>query len=159
MSLFLQAFRVGETVALGDRASLAELQQRYADRLVTVSNMSRFAGRSVRIKFASTTDGYQFEEVEGCWMEEALIDPCLQPAIQAIDAIAYAPANQTYFARADNAGEPGYVSIVDRSDELFLRFRSYRPGCDAQIVNRIAGIRCRVAFEINLGFYPKYSAT
>ena len=155
MSIFLQAFRVGETVVLADQASLDELQTRYSDRQIIAPNMSRFAGRRVRITFACTADGYQFDEVDGRWMEDAIIDPCLQPKIQATDAISFAPANQTYFARGDSRVGPGYVSIVDSADELFLRFRSNNPDCDAQRINRIAGIRCRIAFEINLGFYPR----
>jgi hypothetical protein len=156
MSIFLEAFRVGETVELADQVLLDELQMRYSDRLIIVPNMSRFAGRRVRIKYASSTDGYQFHEIEGRWMEEALVDPCLQEKIQSTDPISYATANQTYIARADNEERPGYVSIVDSSNELVLRFRSPNPECDAHIVNRIASIRCRISFEINYGFYPKY---
>lgn len=155
MSLFLLAFRVGETAELKDQVSLDELQMRYSDRHLVVPNMSRFAGRKVLIKNACRTDGYQFFEVEGRWMEEALIDPCLQSEIQSIDPISHALACKTYTAKADSEERPGYVSIVDCNGELFLRFRSFCPVCDAETINRIAGIRCRISFEINLGFYPK----
>jgi hypothetical protein len=142
---------------LADKASLDELQSRYSDRLIIVPNISRFAGRSVRIKFARTTVGYQFDEVEDRWMKEALIAPCLLSAIQAKDTISCDPANQTYFARAAKEERPGYVSIVDRRNDLFLRFRSDYLDCNAQIVNRIAAVRCRFAFEMYLGFLTRYS--
>ncbi len=157
MSIFLNAFRVGETVQLADVKTLDTLQQEFSDRQIIVPNMSQYAGLRVQIRQADRADGYQFFEIDGRWMESALLDICLQPEIQYTDPISYALASETYIASPESNVSPGFVSIADKAGELFFRFRSFCPESDANTLNLIAIKRCRIAFESNLGFYPKYS--
>jgi hypothetical protein len=155
MSKFCEAFRVGENVQLADVATLEDLQTKFADRIIIVPNMAQYAGRRVQIRCANATDGYQFVEITGRWMEDAIVDPCLQSEIQPTDPFSFAPASETYVASPDSHHRPGFVSVHDLSGNLYLRFRSFHPACDALTLNRIAKIRCKLSFEINLGFFPK----
>ena len=154
MSIFCQAFRIDENVQLADVATLEDLQTKFADRLIIVPNMAQYAGRRVQIISAHATDGYQFVEIAGRWMEDAIVDPCLIPEIQITDPLGFAQASETYISSPDSHDRPGYVSVHDLSGNLYLRFRSLHPACDAHSLNRIAKIRCKISFEINLGFYP-----
>lgn len=149
------AFLAGEQVELADHATLEELQLRYSDRVIIVPNMSRFAGSRVTVKFAGPTDGYQFVEIDGRWMEEALVDPCLKPELRKSDPISYAPANDTYRATYDKDDYFGYVSIVDKENTLFMQVRSVTPRCDAEAINRIATVRAKISFEHRFGFCPR----
>ena len=156
MNRLRDSFCLGETVQLADACRLDDLQRKYSDRLIVVPEMARFASQRVRIKKACSVDGYEFFEIEGRWMEEALLDPCLLPDIQKTDPLSYSPANETYRAIYDNDTYFGNVSIIDTTGTVYWTARSGFPKCDSEFVNWTATIRARICFEQMFKFIGKY---
>lgn len=146
------AFSVGEYALVAEVDVLHTLQEKFSDRKIVAPNMAKYSGRCVRIRNADEVMGYEFVEVEGRWMEGSITDPEFRRTENPNWVV---PASDVYVAFV-SAHDKQFVEVRDRSDRLHLRFRSNNPLRDADALNHIASMRCRIAFEQKHGFDGDY---
>ena len=153
------AFVAGEYVLLADTAVLEGLQERFGAHPMTPEGMARHAGKRVRIKSVSYfhfgTVLYEFDELEGTWLEEAVVDWSL---VEPFDEDMHLPAHLIYEATTDSGREePGLVSIRRIKDQkLFCALHRFNAGLEAENINAVALLRARINFESRYGFHGDY---
>ncbi|MEK7953794.1 GNAT family N-acetyltransferase [Luteolibacter soli] len=153
------AFFAGEYALLASAAVLDDLQERFGAHPMTPPEMSRHAGKRVCIKgvgiYHFGTILYQFDEPEGHWLEEAIVDLSLA---EPFDENMHLPAHLIYEATTDSdMGEPGLVSIRRIEDQkLFCSLHRLNAGQEAQNINATALIRSKIGFESRYGFHGEY---
>ena len=153
------AFLPGEYVLLASAAVLDGLQERFGAHPMTPQGMSRHAGKRVRIKSVGIyhfgTILYEFDEPEGHWLEEAIVDWSL---VEPFDENMHLPAHLIYEATTDSGmEEPGLVSIRSRLDQkLFCSLHRHNAGLEAQNINAVALLRAKISFESRYGFHGDY---
>ena len=173
MTFHPAAFRVDEFAKLASAETIRMLQTRYAENawLYCEPSMDQYADKLVRVvQNAWPIPGvaYRLEEVllkeqrraiiPGIWSEEAIVDGGIstEPECEPYGQL----ASEVYTASADNEDGVGLVSIYDRDRRLVSCFRNNYAKDAADSVNRIARLRCRIAFEQYFGFdghYPNQS--
>ena len=159
MSLHPAAFRIGEYARIADGDTLKRLQTEFPSFGATDLNIAQYKGERVRIRNNQGLIGgsvvYQFEIIPGFWIEQAIIDLCMDPDTESTELI-YTPANETYFAAPDVPHGAGMVYIRDFDQQLFFCFRDNDAVDAANSVNKIAKLRVRRNFESFFGFDGLY---
>jgi hypothetical protein len=153
------AFLAGEYVLLASAEVLDDLEQRFGSFELLAKGMARHAGKRVRIKSVSFyhfgTVLYEFDELEGCWLEGAIVDWSLA---EPFDKDMHIPAHLVYEATTDSGlKEAGLVSIRSHKDhKLFCSLHRHNAGLEAQNINAVAHLRARINFESRYGFHGDY---
>jgi hypothetical protein len=162
MSFHPAAFRIGEYARIADGATLKRLQTEFPNFCLNDLNLAQYEGERVRIRNNQGLIGgsvvYQFEVIPGFWIEQAIIDLCMDQDTKSTELI-YTPANETYFATPDVPDGPGLVYVRDVEQQLFFCFRDNDAVNAANAVNKIAELRVKRNFESFFGFdgvYPTF---
>ena len=163
------AFRVGEYVKFTDLVMLRELQAQYGpdgsegrkwihDLLVT--DFTRYPGAYVRIKSVSIyhfgTVLYDFDEVEGFWLEPSIVDRSLEePSGHEIDL----PASQFYEVTTDAGFEQsGVVKIQGVRDQfIYCTLHKNHAEREAENIAEVSKLRSKANFEARYGFDGIYN--
>lgn len=171
MTFHPAAFLVGEYALIESAETVRMLVDCYADHSMFFCepNMDQHAGKLVRIaQNECPLPGvvYILEEVRlkekdrlripGVWSEEALIDCGI--CLDSENAEPFgARASDIYIATSACVEGTGLVLVHDRDNRLFCSFRVNYAKHVAVSINRIAKLRCRMAFEKYFGFDGDYS--
>ncbi|MCU0718268.1 MAG: hypothetical protein MUC83_01075 [Pirellula sp.] len=173
MTFHPAAFRVGEFVKLASAETIRLLQIWYSDNeiLYCEPSMDQYADRRVRVvQNAWPIPGvaYRLEEIiseerritpiPGIWTEGAIVCPGFKVDPKLLVGIEQycQRASEIYTATADNVDGAGLVYIHDGDRRLVFCFRDQYAKFAADDVNRIARLRCRIAFEQYFGFDGHY---
>lgn len=158
------AFRAGEYVRFAGFETLSEVQGTYGvngpyGRLlvhdVLSDDMRIHHDLDVSIKAVSIyhmgTILYEFNEVDGHWLEACIIDKDLDAGSE-YDM--FHPANQYYqISTEGNDSEAGLVHIGSIQDgQIYCSFRKRLPFTESKKIAEVSEIRAKVNFEAIYGF-------
>ena len=161
-------FRAGEHVKFASLETLEELQAQFGSdgpegrkwiHDLLAADMMEHADTDVRIKEVSIYHGgiilYEFDEVEGCWLEASIVDPDFEAPS---DHDIYEPAHQFYEITTDaELGGPGVVQIQGIQDQVvYCTLRKAAAGREAKSIIEVSKLRTKGNFEARYGFDGHY---
>jgi len=153
------SFLAGEYALLASADVLREIEERFGTFELLAKGMAQHAGMRIRIKSVSFyhlgTVLYEFDELEGYWLEAAIVDMSLaEPFDENLDL----PAHLIYEATTDSGEEEtGMVTIRSIIDQkLFCCLQRHNAGLEARNINAVARLRTKASFEARYGFHGDY---
>jgi hypothetical protein len=162
------AFRAGEHVKFADLEALCELQAKFGPdgsqghkwiHDLLAADFTQHPGAYVRIKSVSIyhfgTVLYDFDEVEGFWLEPSIVDRSLEePSGHEIDL----PASQFYRVTTDvGFDQSGVVRIQGIRDQfIYCTVHKNHAGREAESIAEVSRLRSKANFEARYGFDGRY---
>lgn len=159
------AFSSGDYVQFASIDVLREVQAKFGPeesqgrKLIhenLAADMTAYPGARVRIKEVTIyhfgTVLYEFDEVEGCWLESTIVDWTL--AAPPTDSDLYLPASQFYRVTTDaEENQAGMVHVEGIEDQMLYcsLYRHYAKR-EAKCMNEVARLRTKANFASRYGF-------